>query len=128
GIYPVYLFYKKHQLLILAYGVSETQTPNNEWENPKESIREYFEKKKLGKPSRYGNSFVFRAYDLEKGLNEIEVNQDLNEIIGLYKRTMTSKSLVTTGVSFDHIKFIQSTNDAGLIFNNNLIIRFAASL
>ena len=29
GIYPVYLYYKEDDILILAYGISETTTPDN---------------------------------------------------------------------------------------------------
>ncbi|HBY68447.1 MAG TPA: DUF3578 domain-containing protein, partial [Flavobacteriaceae bacterium] len=32
GIYPVYLYYKDYEILILAYGVSETNTPSSNWE------------------------------------------------------------------------------------------------
>jgi 5-methylcytosine-specific restriction protein B len=31
GIYPVYLYYKQQQTLILAYGVSETHAPSIQW-------------------------------------------------------------------------------------------------
>lgn len=31
GIYPVYLYYKEKNILILAYGVSETKEPNRTW-------------------------------------------------------------------------------------------------
>ena len=43
GIYPVYLLYKNNDKLVLAYGISETNTPNQSWDltNP-QSISEYF--------------------------------------------------------------------------------------
>ena len=31
GIYPVYLYYKKYQKLVLAYGVSETYQAHQQW-------------------------------------------------------------------------------------------------
>jgi 5-methylcytosine-specific restriction protein B len=58
GIYPVYLYFKSENILILAYGVSVTNKPLINWrlENPK-TISEYFKEKNLGTPFNYGNSF-----------------------------------------------------------------------
>ncbi len=44
GIYPVYLYYKENNILILAYGISETTAPANNWEDikSKQTINEYF--------------------------------------------------------------------------------------
>ena len=45
GIFPVYLYYKDYDILILAYGISETDKPEMEWNiDNKETIHEYFEK------------------------------------------------------------------------------------
>ena len=64
GIYPVYLYYKEFDLLILAYGISETNKPKIEWNiKNKKTIKEYFEEKYSQKPARYGQSFVFKTYD-----------------------------------------------------------------
>ena len=43
GIYPVYLLYKNIDKLVLAYGISEENPPNQSWNltNP-QSISEYF--------------------------------------------------------------------------------------
>ena len=37
GIYPAYLYYKKHDLLILAYGISEGNVPADNWILPSNS-------------------------------------------------------------------------------------------
>ncbi|MCW3084048.1 MAG: hypothetical protein JWP12_1414 [Bacteroidetes bacterium] len=52
GIYPVYLYYKAENLLILAYGVSETDTPNHVWpEQAKyETVKHWFKKMKIMSP------------------------------------------------------------------------------
>ena len=51
GIYPVYLYFKEKKLLILAYGVSETNRPTNNW-NLRDpiTIESYFKKNNLGVP------------------------------------------------------------------------------
>lgn len=59
GIYPVYLYYKSNDLLVLAYGVSETNPPMMNWSGgDKISIREYFKENQYQTPERYGDSFV----------------------------------------------------------------------
>jgi 5-methylcytosine-specific restriction protein B len=61
GFYPVYLFYKKENKLILAYGISETSEAKTSWPeeiaNNKTKIGDY-----LDNPPRYGDSFVFKSY------------------------------------------------------------------
>lgn len=86
GIYPVYLYYKDIQLLVLAYGVSESNTPSLSWslDNPKK-IKEYFFENDLGKPYRYGESYVFKAYDMSKTEFDSKFDDDLNQIITVYK-------------------------------------------
>jgi hypothetical protein len=64
GFYPVYLYYKAEQVLILAYGVSETEEYGESWpaevQNRSQSIETLFGKK----VPRYGDSFVFKVYQL----------------------------------------------------------------
>ena len=66
GIYPCYLYYKEKDLLILAYGVSEINRPEKSWPdeviNSAKTIASYLNEK----VPRYGNSFVFKAYRIEK--------------------------------------------------------------
>jgi len=89
GIYPVYLYYKKIKKLILAYGVSETNSPENHWEPIDNAVlvNEYFQKQFNEKPDRYGNSYVFKVYDVENinNLKKEEVDNDLNKILAQYR-------------------------------------------
>ena len=86
GIYPVYLFYKDKHLLILAFGISETNPPGRKWNiSDVKTIEQYFKEQGLGKPERYGSSFVFKSYDTTQNLVEEEINKDLNEMISIYK-------------------------------------------
>ena len=98
GFYPVYLFYKKENKLILAYGISETaeypQTWPDEVVNNNKKINEH-----IDNPARYGESFLFKSYapninsnkvefvndDNQKLSNEI-IENDLKQIINSYKK------------------------------------------
>jgi 5-methylcytosine-specific restriction protein B len=131
GIYPVYLFFKEKNLLLLSYGVSETLEPVNNWPNNKklETINEYFRKNELGKPERFGNSFVYIAYDVTKPINEYQVNENLKSIISKYK-TVLEKNNITSmkNVSFNYKTFQKKCADAGLQFSDKMILRFVSTL
>ena len=98
GFYPVYLFYKKENKLILAYGISETaeypQTWPDEVVNNNKKINEY-----IDNPARYGDSFLFKSYAPSINSNKVEfvnddnqklsndiIENDLKHIINSYKK------------------------------------------
>lgn len=61
GYYPVYLYYKDLNILILAFGISETFEYATNW--PKEISDSYLRiDQVINNPARYGASFVFKAY------------------------------------------------------------------
>jgi len=131
GIYPVYLFYKNRNRLILSYGISETNTPYLNWKIPNhKTIKEHYIEKKLGKPERYGDSYFFKAYDTTKPLEPIEVNRDLQEIIDIYKQILNKQPMVepTTKKKFDLKSFKSSIENANLVFDDKLLSRYVASL
>jgi 5-methylcytosine-specific restriction protein B len=86
GIYPVYLYYKEFEQLILAYGVSETVEPGNIWENEYglQTVDEWFNATYGVKPARYGGSFVKSVYDLNEELLPENLQMDLDEILEFY--------------------------------------------
>ena len=101
GFYPVYLFYKKENKLILAYGISETSEAKSSWpeeiSNNKTKISDY-----LDNPPRYGDSFVFKSYtpsvqgkdvkyvnDDNQPISGDILNKDLTEIINYYKKAVS---------------------------------------
>ena len=101
GFYPVYLFYKKENKLILAYGISETAEAKSSWPddilNNKTKINEY-----LDNPPRYGDSFVFKSYtpsikdndvkylnDDEQLISDDMLKNNLTEIINYYKKVFS---------------------------------------
>lgn len=144
GIYPVYLYYKEKNILILAYGVSETKEPNRTWNLQKGiKINEYFLNNYSKNVEKYGDSFVYKVYELKNKLEEKEVNEDLDALITIYKSTIlkskpmqeekelknvTLKKRFFNQIPFDIKTFQAKTLEAGLIFSPQLIQRFVASL
>lgn len=84
GIYPVFLYYKKQDVLILAYGVSATHSPLMSWGEVvegKDTIENYFAKKSI-KMEKYKDSFVARAFE------EITKIVDTNEFEEAIKKML----------------------------------------
>lgn len=129
GIYPVYLFYKDLDKLILAYGVSETNAPIMNWDirNPK-TIQDYFKENNLAKPERYGSSFIYKVYDVNQLPNADTIDQDLTELTSFYKNIHVNNIPVPVPNSFDMENFSVQLLSSGLMFNQKLISRFIASL
>ena len=128
GIYPVYLFYKEINLLILAYGISETRIANRNWNiaNTK-SIEQYFSENNLGKPDRYGLSYIYKTYEVNNGLEKERINSDLNELLKIYKANSNQSEVVPQEI-FNYKSFHAKTKEAGLQFTEKIISRFVASL
>ncbi|SKB99221.1 hypothetical protein [Dyadobacter psychrophilus] len=133
GIYPFYLYFKKQNLLILGYGLSETIPPNTNWKlaNPVR-ISDYFKRHNFGKPARYGASLVFKAYDPAK-MDRAEVEEDLVEIIGIYKQTVGERPVLpkrkpNRKIAFDYKAFQKSIARCNLHINPNFTLRFVTSL
>ncbi len=102
GFYPVYLYYKELETLILSYGISETEEFGTSWPpeimNSASTITAYFDKE----VPRYGNSFVFKAYKIsvtDKGVkyyspednspfSEKDIEADLTTIVDYYKKVV----------------------------------------
>lgn len=135
GIYPVYLYYKDLDLLILAYGISETNKPTQTWNiTSGETIEEYFKKQFKTKPSRYGDSYIYEIYNLNDDLDKFSINNDLDSIIEEYNKVtkgtfnMEEHSHIEKQDSFDLLNFQKTCSDSGLIFSEQLIIRFITAL
>lgn len=131
GIYPVYLYYKEEELLILAYGVSETNTPSTFWDqNNKETITDFFENRNK-KPARYGGSFVFREYQIDQLPSDDQLDSDLNKIIVEYKELLKADSDIpvpSNEKDFNIESFLEGLRNAGLIFSKAICTRFVGSL
>lgn len=127
GIYPVYLYYKSIEKLILAYGISESNKPLSEWdiENPLK-IADFFDENGYEPPQRYGNSFFYRSYNIDD-LDSAFISDDLNEIIKSYRTTIIKNTRKTTSSDLDSV-FKLSLVNSGLNFSSNLTNRFISSL
>lgn len=104
GFYPVYLFYREQNMLVLAYGVSETEEFVKKWPteivNDTQTIKEFFGKD----VPRYGNSFVYKAYNIAFGKEAIQytypngrvatdrdLETDLSRVIEYFKKVVSNE-------------------------------------
>lgn len=138
GIYPVFLYYRKNGVLILAYGISATKPPTLDWGlDGAETIGKYFKKNNITKYNKkYNKSFIYKVYSP----NSIgpSIDYDLNEIINYYKELIASKqgetsiSANTMNKSNSSDRMINRIQDAikqsGLLYSDVFISRFAVSL
>lgn len=114
GFYPVYLYYKELQTLVLAYGISETEEFGTSWPpevmNSAQTITGFFDKD----VPRYGNSFIFKAYKINivedkitylssennTPVTEKDVEADLQTIFDYYKKVVSiAPSSATSEIS-----------------------------
>ncbi len=132
GIYPVYLFYKNINKLILAYGKSETNTPKIKWNiNNPQTISNYFKENEFEKPDRYGDSHVFKVYGVSNLPSDSELNQDLDIIIEKYSQLGYNKLKTEKDIpsmKFDLENFEINCKSSGLNYNKQLITRYISSL
>jgi len=116
GYYPVYLYYKDINLLILSFGISETSEYETNWPN---SIQESYPRisEVVDNPPRYGDSFVFKSYEPVIEANSVHfarggavlsseaVESELTDMLNIYKRTLdlevkNETSVVSTGLFY----------------------------
>lgn len=118
GYYPVYLLYKELGVLILAYGISETNEFKDTWPDEVTSNQETIRSFLGSDVPRYGDSFVFKAYrlggdnnnslvDYETGqsTNNEELESDLDAILSKYQKAtlfeaINPSSTVSQGVFY----------------------------
>ena len=113
GFYPVYLYFKDLDILILAYGVSETYEYTKSWPpeilSSAQTINGYLDKD----VPRYGDSFVFKAYKVRveneivnfkyfengEGINQKDIDADLSTILDYYRKIIFGPSVITPEIS-----------------------------
>jgi hypothetical protein len=95
GIYPALLYYKAHHVLIVAYGVSQTNPPITQWKNSEKlkTITDFFAENELGEPIKYGNSFVFRAFWSKSGIDGDAVQEALTQLIDIFRRNFDERNM-----------------------------------
>lgn len=88
GIYPVLLYFKTHDILILAYGIGAGWPAKIKWNLHArvKTIGQYMADNDLPS-SKYDESFVYRIYEPKK-INWDYLESDINTIIDEYQRTI----------------------------------------
>ena len=118
GIYPVFLYYKTDDHLVLSYGISETKPPKNKWQNSilqNKTVSLHMQEK--GFPfKRYGSSYVATVYEnASKIVNSPSFDtilyHDLGKVLQDYQVILESEGAVEstpiTTVSEDNIMLNQ---------------------
>jgi 5-methylcytosine-specific restriction protein B len=98
GIYPVLLYYREARVLILAYGVSETNVPTLEWnglDQPR-TVASYLRQKHSRDPERYGDSFVDVAFEVPDRLDLDQLAVRLDRMISSYQSQLQASAVVST--------------------------------
>lgn len=133
GIYPVYLYYREAGILILAYGISEARPPEQNWNISNTiTIFDYFLEHNVTLPARYGQSLVYRIYNVKKLPNKTTIDNDLKGLLEFYQAmTVTQKQLsADTAASpvFSLSKLYNDLQAAHYHQDTTLIWRFVAAL
>ena len=131
GFYPVYLYFKRLKILILSYGVSETEISLTNWDlSNLKSISIYFEENQLGRPERYGSSYVYKVYHTDNAINPEELNKDLYNLVEIYKQVIANQVItkVMNQVDFNYKLFKESADSVNLFLDRNIILRFISAL
>jgi len=102
GFHPVYLYYKKQGVLILAYGIMEKFVDEITWgteiTHSKKTISSFFSEALGEKPFRYGDSYVHTVYNVnqtgdsmniqrwneDSALSGEELKTDLDDLVNYY--------------------------------------------
>lgn len=86
GIYPVLLFFRALNKLLLCFGVSEENKAPQAWGTlpARLSVREWFNANGMGSPDRYGDSWVAAGWDTTGALPTKEIQQQLDAVIDHY--------------------------------------------
>lgn len=138
GVYPVFLYYKKNNILILAYGLSEATIPDLQWntKNGIQSITDFFSESLSIKAKNYGDSLVYKVYDVSNLPSQKIFDKDLDSILVEYE-VLLNIGLKEDNIAayikkpvnpFDNNTFIDSLIFSNLQFNDTLVKRFVAAL
>lgn len=133
GFYPVYLYYKDLETLILAYGISETTEFEKSWPaeimNSTETIAAHFDQD----VPRYGNSFVFKTYRIFINNRSLKINHkesgivasvkdlesDLETILNYYKKVVSLPPSTGTSDYSQGIFYMEKQLEEFIIHNWN---------
>ncbi len=136
GIYPVFLYYSDVDVLILAYGVSATNSPFKNWDlNKPMTVGQYFKNKGIRTKNKYDSSYVFKVYETSN-IGE-ELDSDLDCLVDYYKAQFDStnqanmgkqsaSTLANINTAIDFV--IDTIRKSGLLYSDTLVRRYVISL
>lgn len=131
GFYPVYLYYRELNTLVLAYGISETNESSESWPveimNSASTVAAYFDKS----VPRYRDSFVFKAYkvqineksikyinsDTEQEMTEVDIEADLSTILEYYKKIIALPSSLAASEISQGLFYMENQLEDFIIHN-----------
>lgn len=151
GIYPVLLYYRDKNILVMAYGISETNEPTYSWNLPDSmTVAQYFTKHGIQQSKiekKYNKSFVHSVFNVPVRYNKVdeskfkvgEIFDSLNEVCKKYKKLFEGKNLSTINHENSRTmpikkqntfmnNIIESIKQTGLLYSDKLIQRFVCSL
>lgn len=85
GIYPILLFYKREEVLVLAYGVSEVNKPSARWNLVDTPTIETYARRSGLKIEKYRTSFFHSSYDVSNPIKWELLSKSLEEVIRVYR-------------------------------------------
>jgi 5-methylcytosine-specific restriction protein B len=93
GIYPVVLYFKSDEVLVVAYGISETNRPEAHWEDlgAAESVGKYLESNFDVSADRYGSSIVHKGFKISEEVDDAGIEKALDEVIGAYHKQFSDQ-------------------------------------
>lgn len=127
GIYPVLLFYRNHNILIAAYGISATNKPIESWDlQGVKTLDQYFKERNYYQTQiekKYNASFVHSVFPIhvignkldESSLNTNEIFKSLTDLCEKYKKHFEMKNKKASDI----------VTDSGYSSSNNTPIEFS---
>lgn len=140
GIYPVLLYYRENNYLIVAYGVSATEGPGPQWvfDDMKLTIGDYSQENNniLGNTPTYGESYLHAAFQVDPnednfGLNETELMNALDTVIEKFHKQFSQLETENdTGDAGKKIveNFLKYAKSINFQIEEDLILRYVGSL
>jgi hypothetical protein len=128
GYYPVYLYYKDQDLLVLSFGLSETSEYSSTW--PEEVTKSKIRIRELiDAAPRYGDSYVFKVYSPKINGQSVEfvyegslfagdqMERDLQQILNTYKQSLDLEVKDERSITSSGLFYLESQLEDFLIEN-----------
>lgn len=150
GIYPVLLFYKTYNIVVVAYGISASNQPDKKWAVTGKTLNEFFESQSIKlsqSEKKYGDSIYHSHYKIPMSSRKVDsavfesekVLKALQEVCEVYNKQFGTKSMKTDSqniekissasfASFDVTTLSEYIAKTGLFYDKQLISRFCVAL